>query len=224
MYLSSIAAYLQIIAINIVLSGDNVVVISLAAATLQPKLRAKAIFAGIAAATVIRVAFALIATRLLAFTGLLVAGGLLLLWVCWKMFLELRHGEEEARALEELSARDGMPPPPGKEKTLGQAVIQIVVADVSMSLDNVLAVAGAARQNWMALVFGLALSVALMGLAASLIARLLAAYRWIAWVGLAIITYVALSMLYSGAHDLASSGLPQFGSFRLAPPAAGPGQ
>ncbi len=211
MILSSVAAYLQIIAINIVLSGDNVVVISLAAATLAPKLRGKAIFAGIAAATIIRIAFALIATRLLAITGLLVAGGLLLLWVCWKMFLELRHSDAEARAVREMSAEEKAAAPPGKEKTLGQAVIQIVVADVSMSLDNVLAVAGAARQNWMALVFGLALSVALMGLAASLIARLLAAYRWIAWVGLAIITYVALNMLYTGAHDLAGSGLPKFG-------------
>jgi YjbE family integral membrane protein len=210
--LSSVAAYLQIIFINVVLSGDNVVVISLAAATLAPKLRGKAIFAGIAAATIIRVAFALIATRLLAITGLLLAGGLLLLWVCWKMFQELRHGDEEARAVRELTERgEEATPTPGKEKTLSQAIVQIVVADVSMSLDNVLAVAGAARQNWMALVFGLALSVALMGLAASLIARLLAAYRWIAWIGLAIIVYVALNMIYGGVRDLAGAGLPHFG-------------
>jgi YjbE family integral membrane protein len=211
--LSSVAAYLQIVFINVVLSGDNVVVISLAAATLAPQLRGKAIFAGIAAATIIRIAFALIATRLLAITGLLLAGGLLLLWVCWKMFLELRHGDAEARAVEELSDGSGehAAAAPGKEKTLSQAIVQIVVADVSMSLDNVLAVAGAARQNWMALVFGLALSVALMGLAASLIARLLAAYRWIAWIGLAIIVYVALTMLYGGVRDLAGVGLPHFG-------------
>jgi YjbE family integral membrane protein len=211
--LSSVAAYLQIIFINVVLSGDNVVVISLAAATLAPKLRGKAILAGIAAATIIRVAFALVATRLLAITGLLLAGGLLLLWVCWKMFLELRHGEAEAHAVKGLSA-GGTPAEAtatGKEKTLSQAIIQIIIADVSMSLDNVLAVAGAARQNWMALVFGLALSVALMGLAASLIARLLAAYRWIAWIGLAIIIYVALNMIYGGVRDLAGAGLPHFG-------------
>jgi YjbE family integral membrane protein len=201
--LSAVADYLQIILINIVLSGDNVVVISMAAATLAPALRHKAIFAGIAAATVIRIIFALVATQLLAFTGLLVAGGLLLLWVCWKMFEELRGNEPDGSDAVPGDA-SGAP-----QKTLGQAVVQIIVADVSMSLDNVLAVAGAARQNWTALVFGLLLSVVLMGVAASLIARLLARYRWIAWIGLAIIVYVALGMIYSGADQVLGGTLPK---------------
>ena len=196
--LSSLAAYLQIIFINVVLSGDNVVVIGMAAAALPPALRSKAIMAGIAAATIIRIIFAILATQLLAITGLLVAGGLLLLWVCWKMFEELRqHGE----------APPGNTAPP-REKTLSQAVIQIVVADVSMSLDNVLAVAGAARQNLPALIFGLILSVVLMGFAASLIARMLHRHRWIAWIGLLIIVYVAVAMLYGGADQLAGGDLP----------------
>lgn len=201
--LSAIADYLQIILINIVLSGDNVVVISMAAATLAPALRHKAIFAGIAAATVIRIVFALVAMQLLAVTGLLVAGGLLLLWVCWKMFEELRGHEPDGS--------DAVPGAAGGavRKTLGQAVIQIIVADVSMSLDNVLAVAGAARQDWTALVFGLLLSVVLMGLAASLIARLLDRYRWIAWIGLAIIVYVALGMIYSGSDQVLGGVLPK---------------
>ncbi len=200
--LSAVAAYLQIVLINIVLSGDNVVVISMAAATLAPALRHKAIFAGIAAATVIRIIFALVATQLLAFTGLLVAGGLLLLWVCWKMFEELRSSEPDG----DVVPGDVAAP---AQKTLGQAVVQIVVADISMSLDNVLAVAGAARQNWTALIFGLLLSVVLMGLAASLIARLLARYRWIAWVGLAIIVYVAIGMIYGGADQVVGGTLPK---------------
>lgn len=196
--LPALAAYLQIVFINVVLSGDNVVVIGMAAATLPPGLRARAIVAGIAAATAIRVVFAIVATQLLAITGLLVAGGLLLLWVCWKMF-------------EELCQHEGAPDQdatPKQEKTLAQAVVQIVVADVSMSLDNVLAVAGAARQNLPALIFGLILSVILMGFAASLIARLLARYRWIAWIGLLIIVYVAVTMLYGGADQLTRGHLP----------------
>lgn len=145
----ALIAYLQIIFINVVLSGDNVVVIGMAAAALRPELRSKAIMAGIAGATVIRILFAVIATQLLAVTGLLAAGGLLLLWVCWKMFEELRgHDTSPAGA-----------PSPGHGKTLGQAITQIIIADVSMSLDNVLAVAGAAHQNLPALVFGLILSV-----------------------------------------------------------------
>jgi YjbE family integral membrane protein len=196
--LSSLAAYLQIIFINVVLSGDNVVVIGMAAAALPPALRSKAIMAGIAAATIIRIIFAILATQLLAITGLLVAGGLLLLWVCWKMFEEL-YQHEEAPAENAT---------PVKEKTLTQAVIQIVVADVSMSLDNVLAVAGAARQNLPALIFGLILSVVLMGFAASLIARLLHRYRWVAWIGLLIIVYVAVTMLYGGADQLAGGRMP----------------
>jgi YjbE family integral membrane protein len=197
--LPALAAYLQIVFINLVLSGDNVVVIGMVAASLRPELRAKAIMAGIAAATLIRIGFAVAATQLLAITGLLLAGGLMLLWVCWKMGEELRQPVAS-------SATDGAPAQ-GPPKTLTQAVVQIVVADVSMSLDNVLAVAGAARDNLPALIFGLTLSDVLMGFAASLIARLLGRYRWIAWVGLLIIVYVAMTMLYGGADELVGGRL-----------------
>jgi YjbE family integral membrane protein len=205
---SFLTSFLQVIMIDLVLAGDNAVVIGLAAAGLPPELRRKAIVIGIAAATLMRIGFALIATQLLNLTGLLLAGGLLLLWVCWKMYQELRagHQSDEAAAMEALAEADinadgtvagGVP-----RKTLRQAVTQIIIADVSMSLDNVLAVAGAAREHPMVLIFGLALSIALMGLAASLIARLLSRHRWIAWVGLAIILYVALHMIWEGWHDV----------------------
>jgi YjbE family integral membrane protein len=204
-------SFLQVIMIDLVLAGDNAVVIGLAAAGLAPELRRKAIVIGIVAATLMRIGFALIATQLLNITGLLFAGGLLLLWVCWKMYEELRVSRrDEAAAVEALSDQDfdadgtvgttGVP-----RKTLRQAVTQIIVADVSMSLDNVLAVAGAAREHPTVLIFGLALSIALMGLAASLIARLLARYHWIAWIGLLVILYVALHMIWEGWHDIAAA-------------------
>jgi YjbE family integral membrane protein len=191
---SSIANYLQIIFINVVLSGDNVVVIGMAAAGLASAMRSKAIAVGILAATIIRVAFSVVAVKLLAITGLLLAGGLLLLWVCWKIFEELRRPE-----ISDDDAGDGAP---HVQKTFRQAVTQIVIADVSMSLDNVLAVAGAANNNMTALIFGLVLSVALMGLAAAQVAKLLASHRWIGWVGLLIIVYVAGNMIYHGALEL----------------------
>lgn len=196
---STIAAYAEVIAINLVLSGDNVIVIGMAAAGLAADLRQKAIFVGIAAATVIRIVFAVIAIEILAVPGITLLGGLLLLWVCWNMFKELRSsGEagEPAMAGEGTSAK-GHPP-----KRLSQAITQIVVADVSMSLDNVLAVAGAASENIDALIFGLVLSVLLMALASSLVAKLLAKYRWIGWLGLAIIVYVAVDMGIDGIEDL----------------------
>jgi YjbE family integral membrane protein len=199
--------------IDLVLAGDNAVVIGLAAAGVEPALRRKAIMVGIVAATLMRIGFALIATQLLAITGLLFAGGLLLLWVAWKMYEELRVSQmAEAAAYEALADSDldmdgrvggGMP-----RKSLRDAVIQIIAADVSMSLDNVLAVAGAARDHPTALVFGLVLSVALMGAAAAWIASLLNRHRWIAWAGLLVILYVALKMIYEGAHDVMEHGLP----------------
>jgi YjbE family integral membrane protein len=202
-----LTSFMQVIMIDLVLAGDNAVVIGLAAAGLPPELRRKAIVIGIVAATLMRIVFALIATQLLNITGLLLAGGLLLLWVCWKMYEELRvsHREESA-AVEALANADlnldstiagGAP-----RKTLRQSVTQIIIADVSMSLDNVLAVAGAAREHPTVLIFGLALSIALMGFAASLIARLLSRYRWIAWIGLLIILYVALHMIWEGWLDI----------------------
>lgn len=197
-------ALLQVIGIDLVLAGDNAVVIGLAAAGLPKEQRNKAILIGIIAATVLRIGFAAVTTQLLAIVGLLLAGGILLLWVCWKMWRELRAGHEadehaaqEALADADLNA-DGTVAAGTPRKTFAQAAWQIVIADVSMSLDNVLAVAGAARDHPTVLIIGLILSIALMGLAASFIARLLNKHRWIAYVGLAIILYVSLEMIYRG--------------------------
>ncbi|CAO3457882.1 MULTISPECIES: TerC family protein [unclassified Azospirillum] len=194
-------ALLQVIMIDLVLAGDNAIVIGLAAAGLPREQRGKAILIGILAATVLRIAFAAVTTQLLQIIGLLLAGGVLLLWVSWKMWRELRQSHEEDEAVEVLED-DGGADTAGPRKTLSQAVWQIVVADVSMSLDNVLAVAGAAREHLGVLVIGLTLSIALMGLAASVIARVLQKHRWLAYVGLAIIFYVALDMIYRGAMEV----------------------
>ncbi len=196
----------QVIMIDLVLAGDNAVVIGLAAAGLPKDQRNKAILVGIIAATVLRIAFAGVATQLLQLIGLLLVGGILLLWVCWKMWRELRDGHSEEEGVENVTGddinADGTVGSPVARKTFGQAAWQIVVADVSMSLDNVLAVAGAAREHPGVLIVGLGLSIALMGLAASFIARLLQKHRWIAYVGLAIILYVALDMIWRGALEV----------------------
>jgi len=201
-------ALLQVMAIDLVLAGDNAVVIGLAAAGLEKEQRSRAILIGIAAATILRIVFALTTTQLLALgPGLLIAGGILLLWVCWKMWRELRtpadeeHAAHEALADSDLDA-SGSVAEGAPRKTLRQAAIQIIIADVSMSLDNVLAVAGAAREHLTVLVIGLVLSVALMGIAATFVARLLHRHRWIAYVGLIIILYVALKMVYEGSVDM----------------------
>ena len=202
---SFFSSLLQVILIDLVLAGDNAVVIGLAAAGLPSDLRRKAILVGIAAATVLRIGFALITTQLLSLGGgLLIAGGILLLWVCWKMYRELTvSDEEEGEATEALAGHDlnadGTVAGKAPRKTLRQAVTQIIIADVSMSLDNVLAVAGAAQHHFEALIFGLALSVVLMGVAATFIARLLHRFRWIAWIGLVIILFVAIRMVLEGA-------------------------
>lgn len=199
----ALTALLQVIMIDLVLAGDNAIVIGLAAAGLPKDQRAKAILVGIIAATVLRIGFALATTQLLQVVGLLLAGGVLLLWVCWKMWRELRtphHDEEATEALENADLNeDGTVAGGAPRKTFRQAAWQIVIADVSMSLDNVLAVAGAAHEHPEILIFGLVLSIALMGLAASFIARLLNKHRWIAYVGLAIILYVSVEMIYRGA-------------------------
>ena len=204
---ASLTALLQVIAIDLVLAGDNAIVIGLAAAGLPAEQRKKAILLGVVAATVLRIGFAAITVKLLAIVGLLLAGGILLLWVCWKMYRELRTSHaDELEATEALSNSDfdsdNAVAGKTKRKTLGQAALQIVVADVSMSLDNVLAVAGAARDHFPVLVIGLVLSIALMGLAATFIAKLLHRHRWIAYVGLLIIFYVALDMVYRGAVEV----------------------
>ena len=206
---SVLSAFLQVIMIDLVLAGDNAIVIGLAAAGLPANQRTKVILIGIIAATVLRIIFALLTTQLLQIVGLLLAGGLLLLWVCWKMWRELRTPHEQMVDAEEalsnvdinadgtIAARPGAP-----RKTFAQAAWQIVIADVSMSLDNVLAVAGAARDHPYVLIFGLVLSIALMGIAASYIANLLQKHRWIAYVGLAVILYVALDMIYRGFNEV----------------------
>jgi YjbE family integral membrane protein len=203
----ALSALLQVIMIDLVLAGDNAIVIGLAAAGLPREQRTKAILVGIIAATVLRIVFAGLTTQLLQIVGLLFAGGILLLWVCWKMWRELRTSyKEETDATEALVGHDldqnGTVAGGAPRKTFSQAAWQIVIADVSMSLDNVLAVAGAAREHPTVLIIGLVLSIALMGIAASFIARLLHRHRWIAYVGLAVILYVALEMIYRGWLEL----------------------
>ena len=199
---TTVAAYLEVITINLVLSGDNVVVIGMAAAGLAKALRQKAIVAGIAAAAVIRVVFAVIAVQLLEIPGIMLVGGMLLFWVCWNMFQELRSagGDDDSDADADPAATALAAVRPAK--ALRTAILQIVVADVSMSLDNVLAVAGAAAHDMNALVFGLILSVVLMAVASTLVAALLARYRWIGWLGLAIIVYVAGNMTLDGIEQV----------------------
>ena len=198
-----LTALLQVVLIDLVLAGDNAIVIGLAAAGLPEAQRGKAILIGIAAATMLRILFAGLATQILQIVGLLFAGGILLLWVCWKMWRELRTSSAEPiKAMETAVAVAGTNPEGRPRKTLVQATSQIIVADVSMSLDNVLAVAGAARDHPVVLVFGLILSVAMMGAAASFIARLLQNHRWIAYAGLIVILYVAVEMTYRGTLDI----------------------
>ncbi|MDA9498937.1 TerC family protein [Bradyrhizobium sp. DASA03005] len=198
----ALTALFQVILIDLVLAGDNAVVIGLAAAGLPAGQRRRAIIVGIAAATALRIVFAGVATQLLQVIGLLLAGGVLLLWVCWKMWRELREQSAHSRQLA-FSHGGGPDAAPVQRKTFGQAAVQIVAADVSMSLDNVLAVAGAAREHPYILVFGLLLSVAMMGVAADLLGRVLQKHRWVGYVGLAIIIYVAFEMIYRGSLELA---------------------
>jgi len=197
----ALTALLQVVLIDLVLAGDNAVVIGLAAAGLPADQRRRAIVVGIIAATALRIVFAGVATQLLQVIGLLLAGGVLLLWVCWKMWRELR--EQSAHANELAFSHGGSSAAPASRKTFRQAAVQIVAADVSMSLDNVLAVAGAAREHPYILAFGLLLSVALMGVAADFLGRVLQKQRWIGYVGLAIIVYVAFEMIYRGSLELA---------------------
>ena len=196
-------ALLQVVLIDLVLAGDNAIVIGLAAAGLPQAQRGKAILIGIVAATMLRILFAGLATQILQIVGLLLAGGILLLWVCWKMWRELRASPAQPMEAKETAGAAAGTNVEGKpRKTLVQATWQIIVADVSMSLDNVLAVAGAAREHPMVMIFGLALSIAMMGVAASFIAHLLQNHRWIAYVGLAVILYVAVDMIFRGTLDI----------------------
>jgi YjbE family integral membrane protein len=204
----AIAALFQVVMIDLALAGDNAIVVGLAAAGLPEQQRTRAILFGMGGATALLILFAGITTQLLKVVGLLFAGGVLLLWVCWKMWRELRASadEEEEEAIEALTGfdvnADGTIASHAPRKTLAQATGQIIIADLSMSLDNVLAVAGAARDHPGILVFGLSLSILLMGVAARFIASLLHRYRWIAYLGLLVILYVAFGMVFRGAEEL----------------------
>ncbi|RYF89212.1 MAG: TerC family protein [Caulobacteraceae bacterium] len=198
------AALLQVLMIDLVLAGDNAVAVGLAAGGLPQEQRKKAILYGLIAAVILRIGFALITVQLLAIIGLLLAGGVLLLWVCWKMWREIReqaaHDETQAQAA--LDNDPSTVPQVKQAKSFKAAFVQILIADVSMSLDNVLAVAGAAREHPGIMVFGLLLSIALMGVAATWIAKLLHKHRWIGYVGLIIVLYVALHMIWQGYREV----------------------
>jgi YjbE family integral membrane protein len=201
---SAFPALFQVLMIDLVLAGDNAVAVGLAAGGLPQAQRKKAILWGLAAAVVIRIAFALITTQLLGIMGLLLAGGVLLLWVCWKMWRELRN-QAQSEEVAAGAAMDNDPstvPQVRPAKSFKDAFLQILVADISMSLDNVLAVAGAAREHPAILAFGLVLSIGLMGVAANWIASLLHRFRWIGYIGLLIVLYVALHMMWEGHRQV----------------------
>ena len=192
---AAIASFFEVIMIDLVLAGDNAIVVGALAAGLPPDQRKRVILIGIGAALVLRIIFALLVTQLMQVIGLIFAGGLLLLWVAWRMYRELRHAGQSAGSEEiEGDERTGLRP----ARSFAAAAWAVALADVSMSLDNVLAVAGAAREHPWVLIAGLILSVALMGLAANFIAKYIERYRWIAWIGLAVIVWVACGMIYDG--------------------------
>jgi YjbE family integral membrane protein len=192
----NLVALVNVIVIDVVLAGDNAVIVGLAASRVKEELRTRVIFWGMVGAVVLRVAFAAVTVQLLAIIGLTLAGGILLLWVCWKMYRELARGHKKGIAGKHDAS-------PAKPMSFGAAVTQIILADVSMSLDNVLAVAGVAKGEPFVLIAGLGIAIVLMAVAANYIATLLARYPWITWVGLAIIVWVALDMIYDGSREVA---------------------
>jgi YjbE family integral membrane protein len=198
--LAALGVLLQVVLIDLTLAGDNAIIVGMAAARLPPQDRRRAILIGIGIATVLRVLFAVVAVKLLMVIGLTLAGGLLLLWVAWKMFREVctkrKAGEGHEDALSAAASA---------KLSYRQALMRIVIADISMSLDNVLAVAGTARNHLPILALGLVLSVGLMGLASTAVAKLLHRMPWLVWVGLAIVTYVALSMIWQGSWEVKRS-------------------
>ena len=195
---AAFAAFFQVLMIDLVLAGDNAIVVGALAAGLPAEQRRKVIVIGVLAALVLRIGFALIVTQLLQVIGLILVGGLLLLWVAWRMWRDLHH-EGESWGSEEIvgDEHSGLRP----AKSFVGAAWAVAIADVSMSLDNVLAVAGAAREHPGILIVGLIFAVELMGVAANIIARYIERYRWIAWIGLAVILYVAVRMIYEGWVD-----------------------
>lgn len=203
--LAELTAFAQVVLVDLVLAGDNAIVVAMAVVGLPAGQRGRVMAIGIAAATVMRVVFALVTVELLQLIGLVLAGGVLLLWVSWKLWREIRiqsREDAEAEHIGGLLHGEEAAAHAGPHKSTRTAVIQIIVADVSMSLDNVLAVAGVAREHAWVLVFGLALSVGFMGLAAALIARVLTRHHWIAYIGLAVIFYVALRMIVDGTLEI----------------------
>lgn len=196
----AVAAFLEIVFIDVALAGDNAIVVGALAAGLPTEQRKKVILIGIAAALVLRIAFALVVSQLLQIVGLVLAGGILLLWVAWRMYREIRHSGESAGSQEVVGdEHSGLRP----AKTFASAALGVALADISMSLDNVLAVAGAAREHPYILALGLVLSVLLMGAAANVVARYIDRYRWIAWGGLLVILWVAANMIFEGARNVA---------------------
>lgn len=193
----SLDVFLQIIFIDVVLAGDNAIIVGMVASRVDPDLRQRVILFGVGAAVVMRILFSLVAVQLLAITGLTLVGGLLLLWVCWRLVAELRQGHEAVVEDEAGEIAHG-----DRLSAIRPAIMSIVIADLSMSIDNVLAIAGVARDHEMLLVFGLALSVALMIFAATLIARVLQRFPFIAWLGVALILWVAIKMIYEGGHEV----------------------
>jgi YjbE family integral membrane protein len=196
----------QIIIIDFVLAGDNAIVVGMAASRVHPSIRAKVILLGVGGAVVLRILFAAIATQLLTIVGLTLAGGILLLWVCWKMYREIALRAPQPAFAGHGGASDTSVVP---QMTFGAALLQIIVADVSMSLDNVLAVAGAAKGEIWVLAVGLTIAVGFMALLSAYIAKLLARYHWITWIGLAIVLYVALEMIWTGTHQVGCQFVPK---------------
>jgi YjbE family integral membrane protein len=192
----NLIALINVIVIDVVLAGDNAIIVGLAASRVAPELRKRVIFWGMAGAVILRVAFAAVAQQLLAVVGFTLGGGILLLWVCWKMYRELRRKPHA----DDVAAGEGSAAAP---MSFRAATTQIVLADLSMSLDNVLAVAGAAKDSIWVLVIGLAVAILLMAVAANLIANWLVRYPWITWIGLLIIVWVALDMIYGGSREVA---------------------
>jgi len=210
--LNDIAIFAQVVIIDLVMAGDNAVAVGLAASGVDPKLRPKAIIYGLVLAVILRICFVLITVQLLKITGLLIAGGCLLLWVAWKLWFELRN----YKAMPDLTnaelalgdavglkiGKDSVSSAPPKTKKLSSAVFQILIADVAMSLDNTLAVSGAASEHIAVLAFGLLFSIAIMGFAAHLIASVLHIYRWIGYFAVCIIVYVAFHMIFKGCNEI----------------------
>ncbi len=213
---TDISALVQVILIDLALAGDNAIAVGLAASALAPAQQKRAIFIGVVLALVLRIIFALLAVQMLKIPGLLFVGGLLLFWVAWRMYEDLRAHRPEAPLLEPeegVALAQNVAAQVAAPQTFGRALLSIIIADVSMSLDNVLAVAGVARHNEAIMAFGLVLSVILMGVAASVIAGVIQKYRWIAYVGIAVILFAALRMVWEDGHQIMPQLIPAMPGF-----------